>query len=193
MPWSQKEPLGLMAYPDQIGQDWRHFEWTFKTPADIDANTAFRVYTQSERAIEVRGLDFRESHWDRPREYPYQQAPLGAGGRLYALRAELAPRRPGDPPVAIYENRGIKYWPRVMPTDGISSKDIEHAKWQIYIPPGDWPRLGIYECQLDPLPAIGVKLDCRPTVMLFGTSAGGILYVIVLAAVGFAAAARRRE
>ena len=193
MPWSQKEPLGLMAYPDQIGQDWRHFEWTFKTPADIDANTAFRVYTQSERAIEARGVDFRESHWDRPREYPYQQAPLGAGGRLYALRAELAPRRPGDPPVAIYENRGIKYWPRVMHTDGISSKDIEHAKWQIYIPPGDWPRLGIYECQLDPLPAIGVKLDCRPTVMLFGTSAGGILYVIVLAAVGFAAAARRRE
>ncbi len=194
LPWSQKEPLGLMAYPDQIGQDWRHFEWTFKTPADIDANAMFRVYTKSERPIEVGCLVFCESHWDHPRRaFPYPEGPLEAGMHLYVLRAELAPRRPGDPTVAVYENQSIKYWPSVIPTEGISSKDIEHAKRQTYIPPRDRPWLSIYESQLDRLPAVGVKVDCRPTVMLLGTAAGGIFYLIVLAAMGFAAAARRRE
>jgi hypothetical protein len=221
MPWPVKEPLGLMAYPDQIGQDWRHFEWTFKTPDDIDANTAFRVYTQSERAIEVRGVDFRESHWDRPRSYPSSIPP---GQNLYLLRAELASRRHGDPPVAIYENiafyeRGFALdywrdfalsplgpWECALPERPMSSQEIEHVKWRY--PPMEellawmdawWPVLmkpeeeALWLRAPKVLPAVGVKVECRPTLMLFGTSAGGILYVIVLAAVGFAAAARRRE
>jgi hypothetical protein len=40
---------------------------------------------------------------------------------------------------------------------------------------------------------VGIKVDCHPTAMLCGTAAGGIFYLLVLAAVGFAAAARRRE
>jgi hypothetical protein len=195
LPWPVKNLLGLMAYPDQIGQDWRHFEWTFRTPLDIDANTIFRIYTQSERPIEVRGVDFHESHWDRPREYPYGN---GKAGELYFLRAELASRKPGDEPVAIYQNLGLNYWPKAARTEAMNSKDIEHAKWQNYvpheladdIPHGTW-RLEDYD--YDPLPAIGVKVECHPTRMLFGTAAGGILYLIVLAALGFAAAARRRE
>jgi len=200
LPWSVKEPLGLMAYPDQIGQDWRHFEWTFKMPADIDGNGAFRISTCSERPIEVRNMDFHESTWDRPREYPY-----GMGwtegcecAHLYYLRVELASRKPGDEPVAVYENLGLNYWPRSARTEAMNSKDIEHAKWQNYIPhqiSEDIPRgtWTLDDCDYDPLPAIGVKVDCHPTAMLMGTAAGGIFYMLVLAAVGFAAAARRRE
>jgi hypothetical protein len=201
LPWSQKEPLGLMAYPDQIGQDlpnflgpdWRHFEWTFKTPADIDGNTMFRVYTRSERPIEVCNVRFAESNWDRPRAYKHLSGQLGGNTHLYALLAELAPRKPGDPPVAIYENRGFAWLygrpvPRFDPTTvrkwSTDSEYIEHLKWQVYIPITLVPDQG---------PAVGVEVECHPTAMLFGTAAGGIFYMIVLAAVGFAAAARRRE
>jgi len=194
MPWSQKEPLGLMAYPDQIGQDWRHFEWTFKTPDDIDGNTMFRIYTTSERAIDVRNIVFAESHWDQPRVYPYHPGTLGADPRLYALRAELASLRPGDPPVAIYENCGFPWlWygrshadsRHILRSNFATVSDrIEHIKWEVYIPSS---------LVRETPPQVGVKVQCHPTVMLFGSAAGGILYMIVLAAVGFAAAARRRE
>ena len=193
MPWAVKDLLGLMAYPDQIGQDWRHFEWTFKTPADIDANTIFRIYTKSERPIEVRGVNFHESNWDRPRVYPFHPGTLGADPHLYALRAELPPLIPGDEPVAVYENRGFPWlWygrsyadtrpinPHRSPT---GSEEIEDVKWQVNIPRA---------LALNLLATVGVKVKCHPTMMLFGSAAGGIFYLIVLAA-GFAAAARRRE
>jgi hypothetical protein len=195
LPWPVKEPLGLMAYPDQIGQDWRHFEWTFRIPLDIDANTIFRIYTQSERLIEVRNVEFRESHWERARVYPNHPGTHGADLHLYFLLAELAPCKPGDPPVAVYENIGFPWlwygrsFAHFNPIPSMrappkGSQELEGVKWDVHIPAA---------LALDQLPVVGIKLNCRPTFMLTGTAAGGIFYLIVLAAVGFAAAARRRE
>ena len=95
------DPLALMVYPEQIGADWRHFAWTFKTPQQLPAPVTFRIYTPSERAVEVRNISLRESHWDRP---------IGLTGRdggaevVYRKLTELAALNNGDPPVAIYEN-----------------------------------------------------------------------------------------
>jgi hypothetical protein len=204
LPWSQKDPLGLMAYPDQIHQKlWRHFEWTFKTPADLDANTMFRIYTRSDRPIDVGmgSLVFRESTWDQPQVYKGHPGTLGADPHLYALRAELTPRNEGDPDVAVYENLGSKYWPRVQrpagegrgPGPDNDFGTIEYAKWSNDCRPPYQPPLDKYMNRLDHLPAVGIKVEHRPTVMLFGTAAGGVFYLIVLAALGFAAAARRQE
>jgi hypothetical protein len=195
MPWPVKEPLGLMAYPDQIGQDWRHFERTFKTPDDFSGQVVFRVYTTSERAIEVRSVAFCESHWDQPRVYPNHPGTHGADLHLYFLLAELAPCKPGDPPVAVYENIGFPWlwygrsFAHFNPIPSMrappkGSQELEGVKWDVHIPAA---------LALDQLPVVGIKLNCRPTIMLFGSAAGGILYLILLAALGFAAAARRRE
>jgi hypothetical protein len=195
LPWPVKEPLGLMAYPDQIGQDWRHFEWTFRIPLDIDANTIFRIYTQSERLIEVRNVEFRESHWERARVYPNHPGTHGADLHLYFLLAELAPCKPGDPPVAVYENIGFPWlwygrsFAHFNPIPSMrappkGSQELEGVKWDVHIPAA---------LALNELPPVGIKVECHPTLMLMGTAAGGIFYLIVLAAVGFAAAARRRE
>jgi hypothetical protein len=193
LPWSVKEPLGLMAYPDQIGQDWRHFEWTFKTPSGLDANTVFRAYTKSERPIEVRKLVFCESHWDQPQGFPSEVPP---GQRVYNLRAELAPRRAGDYPVAVYENLPAvshnRHW-YAEPTVESRLGGAESLKWpRSTYGPDRYKRYG-RERDGMLLTPVDVAVDCHPTVMLMGTAAGGIFYMLVLAAVGFAAAARRRE
>jgi hypothetical protein len=193
MPWSQKEPLGLMAYPDQIGQDWRHFEWTFKTPSGLDANTVFRAYTKSERPIEVRKLVFCESHWDQPQGFPSEVPP---GQRVYNLRAELAPRRAGDYPVAVYENLPAvshnRHW-YAEPTVESRLGGAESLKWpRSTYGPDRYKRYG-RERDGMLLTPVDVAVDCHPTAMLMGTAAGGIFYLIVLAALGFAAVERRRE
>ena len=192
MPWPVKDPLGLMAFTDQIGQDWRHFEWTFKTPADIDGEVAFRVYTMSERPIEVRNVRFAESRWDQPRGAVGPASASTQPVRVYALRTELAPLRPGDEPVAVYENLGIGYWQALRPTVATNSMDLEQVKWRGYSLSRDMLRTG-RGSGIFPLPHVGVFFKHRPTFMLTATVAGCLLYLVVLAAAGFAAVARRRD
>jgi hypothetical protein len=83
----------LVIPPDQIGANWRHFEWVFKTPDPLvgpggekDAQTVFRVLTYSERAIRVANVSLRPSSIDRPINLGGKLTP---GSRVYAKVAEL--------------------------------------------------------------------------------------------------------
>ena len=197
-PWPVNDMRGLMAFADQIGTGWRHYEWTFRMPADTGDDMKFRVYTQSETPIEVRNVELRESHWDRPRTiWPYNDDGQ-PGPRLYRLRAELPARRPGDPPVAIYENMGVWcFYPtrNIMRYAPMGSAEIEKIKWARRLPEdvicgtSAWPIVQGF----NPMPAVGVQVKSRPTFMLIGTAAGLGLYAIVLAVCGFASRQRRRD
>ena len=50
--WLAPAGRGLVAEAEQIGTDWRHFEWTFQAEGDLSGQLAFRVLTMSEREIE---------------------------------------------------------------------------------------------------------------------------------------------
>ncbi len=193
-PWPVKDPLGLMAFADQIGQGWRHFEWTFKTPADIDGEVEFRVYTMSERPIEVRRVRLRESHWDQPRSLWRDPGRFDPGTHLYELRAELPPCRPGDEPVAIYENRVVQYWGGVRQSRQMSPEGVETAKWHnpLWLTIPSPASKGKRNRKLPLLPPVGVKVTHRPRSMLPAALAGLILYLVLLSA-GRAEAGVRRQ
>lgn len=193
MPWPEKDPLGLMAFADQIGQGWRHFEWTFKTPADIDGEVEFRVYTMSERPIRVRRVRLRESHWDQPRVYNFHSYSRWAGRPLYELRAELPPCSPGQPPVAIYENlgfpwlhhgrSGVAFASRTGLSKGRGVDWNENMKWSDYIP--ESLARGVP-------PRVGVKVSHNPSSLLPAALAGLILYLVLLSAARAEAGVRRQ-
>ncbi|MGB2820850.1 MAG: hypothetical protein WBF17_07710, partial [Phycisphaerae bacterium] len=125
--WAEAEPLGLTAHAEQIGRKWRHFEWTFRTPDDLAGEVLLRVFTMSERPIEVRSIALRASDWDRP---------TGPGSRLprrqkvYTLAAELPATAPGARPVAIYENRLVLPPDRRRRRGPATSRRIEDFKWR---------------------------------------------------------------
>ncbi len=98
-------PAMLRIDIERLTARWRHFEWTFRTPAGTAASKGtFRVKTSSDLPIEVRNVSLRRSSWS---------APINLGGRLkpgdavYINRtpAGLPPIQPGSPRVHIYENR----------------------------------------------------------------------------------------
>jgi hypothetical protein len=168
LPWSQKEPLGLMALPDQIGPDWRSFEWTFRTPDDFAGEVTFRAWTQSERLIEVRAITLYESRWDQPAGPALL---LPAGEPVYALRAELPARVAGEAPVAIYENKAFD----------MQKSHARHKSWSfLAVLRSSW------------LPKISVTVEHDPSVMLLVTAAGAMLWLIIAAAAGVLAAERQR-
>ena len=142
LPYAESEPLGLTAHAEQIGTDWRHFEWTFRTPPDVQGNLLFRVFTMSERPIEVRNVRFQASGWERL---------VGAAGRLapgepaYRLVRECPPTVRGDAPVAIYENRLWRPLEAPPSTGPWPSGRIEKLKWDPNRPPapGDLPPIGL--------------------------------------------------
>lgn len=102
--WAEYRPdeLGLSVAPEQVVPQWRHFEWTFRTPETMPPNLLFRLWTRSERAIEVRNLSLRRSIWPPPVAHEDRLAP---GEHVYRKLVELPALDPSDPPVAIYENR----------------------------------------------------------------------------------------
>jgi hypothetical protein len=118
----------LSAPPEQIGRRWRRFEWTFRTPAWIGRQAQFRVFTRSSSPVEVRDVSLRASHWAKP----VGMGSIPAGARVYEKVAELPPRRRGDRPVAVYENR-LWRCGRHAPGGGWTHQQIEALKWA---PPG---------------------------------------------------------
>ncbi|MCE5279820.1 MAG: hypothetical protein ABFD92_05560 [Planctomycetaceae bacterium] len=99
---------------EQIGADWRHFEATLENCTDIlpmqgggehdwDARAALRLYSMSERPIEVRNISLRAGERSRP--VSWAGSPLKPGEAVYRLVTEVASLTGGHPPVAIYENR----------------------------------------------------------------------------------------
>jgi len=124
--WIQSDDLALTVYPEQMGGDWRHFEWVFRAPEALPDETVFRVFTMSEREIEVRDISLRAGSLDRPLD-PSGKLPPGAN--VYKKVAQLEPRRSGDLPVAIYENL---LCPDVPPDPSPATWDnlaIERLKW----------------------------------------------------------------
>ena len=117
---------------ERLGPGWRHFEWTFQAPVSVGDRGSFRVFTASEKAVEVRRVSLRRADWE---------APINLGSRLepgqpvYVDRTPdgLAPLRPGDPPVHIYENRLCL--PRSFPVEEVLAFDdvgsvVEALRWR---------------------------------------------------------------
>jgi len=122
----QDDQFGLTVIPERIAPHWRHFEWTFQTPAELPGPAVFRVFTMSERPIEVRNVQLRRSGWETPVD-PFNR--LADGEQVYRKVAEVAPVRPGDRPAAIYQNRlcqGAGERPRRGPAD---EDLIEGVRW----------------------------------------------------------------
>ncbi len=171
--WAESEPLGLTVHAEQIGADWRHFEWTFRAPAGLTGDVLFRVFTMSERPIEVRNVVLRASAWDRP---VAAEGRLRAGEPVYRLvPIELRVLAPGERPVAIYENRLFLPPGRRPPRGSATPRRIEDVKWQRQAAPTAADR-GL-------LPEIGLLVDLQPQRALLATTLpAGLLYLLVTAA-----------
>ncbi|HOF18050.1 MAG TPA: hypothetical protein PK082_04010 [Phycisphaerae bacterium] len=125
------EDFALIAYPEQIGVDWRHFEWTFSAeagrwPAGGSVETIFRVFTMSERLIEVQNVELRASYWPAPRD---SSGLLVGGEHVYLDQTPLGlpPLRPSEPRVHIYRNR---LWQKDLQPLIADEQTIERLKWQ---------------------------------------------------------------
>lgn len=122
MEWDQ---TGLSIRSEEIGSDWRYFEWSFQAPGDIPNATDFTILTSSDRTVEVRDVRLFPSALDQPID-PHRKLPPGS--RVYALRAELPPLIGGDEPVAIYEN--LLCWPTVEISPGpATAEEVAWLKW----------------------------------------------------------------
>ncbi|MCK4602986.1 MAG: hypothetical protein KAU28_11000, partial [Phycisphaerae bacterium] len=124
--YRQADEMALTVDAARIGSNWRHFEWTFRSPEKLAGTIIFRVFTMSERTIEVRGIRLRKGHWPMP---------VNLGGRLkggqavYKKVAELPPLDASSPPVAVYENRlCLPARSRSRPRPAVE-EEIEELKW----------------------------------------------------------------
>jgi hypothetical protein len=98
----QRPSLALRISPERLGEDWRRFTWTCRTPDDLPPHTDLRLRTRSERPIEVRDAEVRECQREAPILLTQSLAP---GERVYRKVAQVQAMREEDPSVAIYENR----------------------------------------------------------------------------------------
>ena len=122
------DDIGLVVDTERIGKDWRHFEWTFTLPPDAPPQAAFRIFTMSERAIEVRHVRLFESEWERPINIDNRLKP---GQQVYRKAAEVPAVDPNDPPVAIYENLLSLSLHRTRCDPQVMEKTIERLRWPL--------------------------------------------------------------
>jgi hypothetical protein len=160
--WYQPEDWGLTVPGEQIVTDWRLFRWTFQTDGNVPSPLGFRLYSMSERTIEVRHLGVRKvSGWDCPEDA--NGLPAGAGvyrkvaqvpavslaeppaeSPSASLRAGLA-----EPPVVIYETLLAR---AAVPTAGEgldwTEDRVEAVKWNRTAPSDPWagfaPDVGLH-------------------------------------------------
>jgi len=172
--WSQPERSGLTVNAERMAADWRHFEWTFETPEDVSGELTFRVFTMSERPIEVRNVSLRESDWP----IPVAAERLGAGEGVYCKAAELPALNSGDPNVVIYENRLCD--PATAERQS-SHEEVESLRWRTS--PG-----------ADPagreVPDVSIRAEPPPIWILLGVSLPG---TVVCAGIGCARLLGRRS
>ena len=174
--WSAPAGRGLVAEGPQIGTAWRHFEWTFQTARDLSGQLTFRVFTLSERVIEVRNVSLRASDWPRP----VNLTGLAPGRSVYCKVVELRALTAGDPNVVIYENRLCR--PAATSAAAGAPSEIERLKWRPP-PDGDWRRVVV--------PDLALRVD-RPAAWSAGAAAAALaVYLSVL--VGSCVVARRQR
>jgi len=162
----QDDGLGLTVCPERIGEDWRHFEWTFRAPPRAGGKVIFRVFTMSERTIEVRNVSLRRGDWEAPMDSTGRLKP---GDRVYRdlTPAGLKPLRKGEQRVHIYEN--LLWAPAIIgPLAGPA--DIERLKWSPGVPPAT-------------VPDVELSVHARPKKLIwcFTLPAAALYLVVVLA------------
>jgi len=116
----------LRLHAGAVGPDWRHFEYAFLTDPDGPQPEWFYVYSAGERPVEVRNVRLAEGFWPAPAA----AAGLEPGARVYRRLAVVPALRPGDLPVAIYENRLCPPAP-LRPHEGqaASPEETEALRW----------------------------------------------------------------
>ncbi len=162
-------PYALMAYDDQIGTSWRHFEWDFTTPADVPDRLTFRVASMGERPIELRHISLRTHAPYTPRLNAKHEH---KGLRVYKDVASFEPLHPGDHAVHIFENQLLETNAsrRHVPA---SSETIEVLKWR----PGPW-----LDDAARPLPFIGFRVPPAPWGAFYGGTVPALVLLLVLGA-----------
>jgi hypothetical protein len=122
----QTDALGLTVIEERIGPAWRHFEWTFAWPAEQAGRTIFRVYTMSERPIEVRNVALQPAGWETPMDLFGR---LDQGQAVYRKVAEVEPLAAGGESVAIYENLLCPPAGSVPPRVPADERSVERLRW----------------------------------------------------------------
>lgn len=171
--WWQEDHTSLTIGPEQIGPDWRHFEWTFEVPEIPGGQADFCVFSMSERPIEIRNVSLRRSSWETPIGNDGRLAP---GQRVYRKLVELPARRAGDEPVAIYENLLCRTQPERFADGRPDEQTLERLKWY----------RGELDQRVEPLPALGASVSsppARPVVLLAALAAAGYATVALMAVV----------
>ena len=125
-------PSMLRIDYERLGPKWRHFEWTFQAPVSMGSKGLLRVFTASEKALEVRSVSLGRADWETPINLG---ARLQPGQPVYVDRTPegLAPLRADDPPVHIYEN--LLCLPRSFPVEQVVRFEdvqavIEALRWR---------------------------------------------------------------
>jgi hypothetical protein len=135
----------LVIPTDQLGANWRHFEWVFRTPDPLVGQSVFRILTpSSERPIWVANISLKRSSLDRPVNLGGK---LASGASVYRKVAELRADRGGGAhavqaaqgfsqsdqwaSVAIYENMLCQPRPELIGEKGppATHETIEALKW----------------------------------------------------------------
>ena len=125
-PWDDPSNMGLNVEAQQLGSDWRHFEWSFEAP-QAGGDGWFDISTPSESAIELRSVTLCQSSPDRPINLSRR---LSAGENVYELVADLPPRDLSQSNVAIYRNKLWMPLPvRRFESAQEGSAVVEQIKW----------------------------------------------------------------
>lgn len=164
--WSQTDEMGLSVPAEQIGDaTWRHFRWQFRSPALRGGEWTFRVFTMSERTIEVRDVQLcRQSGWAAP----VCPGTLEKGQSVYRQVSRLDAQERGQTPVLIYENR-LACSPGIS-SDRPSSQEIE--RWKLRPPAGTDLKSAVA-----PRLSISASADPSRHLMLTTVPAGGLYLV----------------
>ena len=171
--WRQRDELALVAHEEQLGADWRRLAWTFRAPDGLAGRLHFRVFTMSERPIEVRDVALRAGEPDAPRAAAGR---LAAGEAVYRKVAELPAVDGRSAPVVIYENRLVRPAGERPPLRRMTGPQVEAVKWSRDVPPA--------------LPELGLRVEAMPARALQAvTLPAALVWLVVLAG----ALLRRRE
>jgi hypothetical protein len=195
----------LVIPSDQIGPNWRHFEWVFKTPDKLEGQTVFRVFTYSERPIRIANVSLRTSTIDRPINLGGK---LAAGDRVYKKVVELPAVWRGQSHavqaaqgfsqsdqwagVAIYENRLCQPRP-AHPGPSATYDAIESLKWGSLPACAGSPDTGASTepgKALPPAPDISLPIPAPSKWLLMAVAPGALALHMLL--VGYVLVARRR-
>lgn len=133
----------LVVQPEQLGDAWRRFEQIFVVPDEVAGAATFRLFTMSERPIEIRDVRLQASgRWE-----PKLTDPPVEARDVYQLVAACPAVRAEEPPVLVFENR---FWsPQTPPSVAMSAEQIEAFRWAD-------------AADVAARPAVGVKLQPPP-------------------------------